>query len=99
MPAKQERVEQAVKPCELILGAIDKHLAAAVTCTLPEEDRKRRKQAFVEELKSRPEITNEVLLNFIRAVTLKGLPIVDPMQHVSPHRPAQAISTEMLNFD
>ena len=88
---EQVAERQSAKPTKLILDAIDTHLAAIVACTLRTEDIEERERAFVEEIMSKPEeITREDLIKFIKLATLRGEPIVDPNQHVSPYSPATA---------
>ena len=87
---EQVAERQSAKPTKLILDAIDTHLAAIVACTLRTEDIEKRKREFVEEIMSDPKITKRDLVEFIKLATLRGEPIVDPLQHVSPFSPAVA---------
>lgn len=85
-----EKVEERPAPTDLILNAINEHLAAAVTCTLSNAEVERHRQAFVEEIMSDQRIGKEDLVDLLQSITLSGKPIVDPNQHVSPYQPPQA---------
>jgi len=89
-PVEQRPGQRPVKPTDLILNTIDTYLAAVVTCTLPEGDIQQREQVFAREIMSNPQIGKKDLVNFIKEAILSGEPIVDPMQHVSPHQSPQA---------
>ena len=85
-----EKVEERPTPTNLILDAINEHLARVVTCTLPQAEVQELNQAFVEEIMTDQRIKKEDLVNFLREAILSGKPIVNPNQHVSPYHPAQA---------